>query len=206
MSSGGAVAMTNSPLPPPSIENQNPSSVGLPAISSPIPSGPELKKEPSSFKMSPSSSGYHSVPVSDIKVEPYSNAIKVEPMEESSRGMSGSSCVPPIKMEIMEEPTSNSVGHVGKKDSPVLQNNSLASQPGSVPSLPDVESGNSSHGPSPAAAPSSKKDFQAATPPSTRSRGPLSQDSGVPSLSDSKPSPRVEENKKIVPVKSLEKG
>ena len=197
------MAMTNSPLPPPpSIEN--PSSVGLPVMSSPIPSGPDLKKEPSSFKMSPSSSGYHSVSVSDSSM-PYST-IKVEPMEDSSRGMSGSG-VPPIKMEIPEEPTSNSISHVGKPSSPVLQGNSLPSQPTSVPSLPDVESGNSSqNGPSPSMT-TSKKDFQAATPSSTMSRGPLSQDSGIPSLSDAKPSPQVEEKKKIiVPVASLQKG
>ena len=51
-----------------------------------------------------------------------------------------------------------------------------------------------------------QKDLHTATPPSMRSAGPLSQDGGVPSLPDSKPSPQVEETKKVVPAGSLQKG
>ena len=202
--------MTNSPIPASSSEN--PGSVGLPGISSPLPSVPEVKKEPS-YKISPPSAGYHSgVSASDNSVQ-YSNSgipsIKAEPAEDPQRGAVSSGgllSLPTIKTEVKEEPMSScNMGkpNIGVNNSPLTHPNSQATQPQSVASVSEMETSSSALS-SPLE--HNQKDLHTATPPSMRSAGPLSQDSGVPSLPDSKPSPQVEETKKVVPAGSLQKG
>ena len=198
-SAGGVGPTTNSPLPPPATSEMNSSSggVGIPNISSPLPSV-DSKKDVK--LLSPSSSGYQgsstltadaSLQGSGLPSLPSVN-IKEEPMSTST---TAAASVPA---------SGGGPSHMANSPHPppsVEMNNPVGSIP-SVRSLPSVESKKDIFQNKVATPPSSG--FQDQTP-SSQSVDPMLTGGPVPSVPEQKP-PSSVSNQKIQPDPSLRKG